>query len=75
MSTFLTSPGIAAGISIGFTVFSTWALAALANEVAEEWYGGHRVDVVPTTVRVWTIGVGLICLAFGSLYYLRRVEP
>ena len=74
-STFLTSPGIAAGISIGGTIFSTWALAALASEAMEEWNRKYLKDVVEVTVQVWTIGAGLLCLFVGSVYYLRRVEP
>ena len=74
-STFLTSPGIAAGISIGGTIVSTWALAALATEAMEEWNRKHIRDVVEATVQVWTISAGLLCLFVGTVYYLRRVEP
>jgi ABC-type transport system involved in multi-copper enzyme maturation permease subunit len=74
-STFLSSPGIAAGISIGVTTFSTWTLAALANEIMEEWRRGYLPGLLEATLQTWTITAGSLCLFVGSVYYLRRVEP
>jgi ABC-type transport system involved in multi-copper enzyme maturation permease subunit len=74
-STFLTSPGVAAGISIGGTIFSTWALAAMVSKAMEELNREYLKDVVELTVQVWTIGAGVLCLFIGTVYYLRRVEP
>jgi ABC-type transport system involved in multi-copper enzyme maturation permease subunit len=71
-SALLSSPAIAASISIAITVAS---MVLLTMQMQSETYSQARAAHWQFIMELWTLCAGVASLIAGTLYYLRRVEP